>query len=65
MAPGRAVQNPSRLTPIARKIRFDPPRAGLAPLELEDYRMGHGGTFHVRFATDALSALWLLRMTRA
>jgi ATP-dependent Clp protease ATP-binding subunit ClpA/ATP-dependent Clp protease ATP-binding subunit ClpC len=45
-------------------MRFDPPRAGLAPLELEDYKMGHGGTFYVRFPGDALSALWLLRMTR-
>jgi hypothetical protein len=26
--------------------------------------MGHGGTFHVRAVADALSALWLLRMTR-
>src|SRR5262249_28779938 len=52
MGPGRAHENPSRLLPIARKVRFDPPRAGLAALELEDYRMGHGGTFYARALAD-------------
>jgi ATP-dependent Clp protease ATP-binding subunit ClpA/ATP-dependent Clp protease ATP-binding subunit ClpC len=64
-APGRAVVNPARLSPIVRTVRFDPPKAGLASLSLEDFRMGHGGTFHVKTLADALSSLWLLRMTRA
>ncbi len=64
IAPGREAENPSRLLPIARTIRFDPPRAGLAPLALEDFAMGHGGTFHVKTIAEALGTLWLLRMTR-
>jgi ATP-dependent Clp protease ATP-binding subunit ClpC len=64
MAPGREADNPQRLLPIARTVRFDPPRAGLAPLTLEDFAMGHGGTFHVKTLAEALGSLWLLRMTR-
>ncbi len=64
MAPGREVHSPMRLLPIARTVRFDPPRAGLAALELEDFAMGHGGTFHVKTLAEALGSLWLLRMTR-
>jgi ATP-dependent Clp protease ATP-binding subunit ClpA/ATP-dependent Clp protease ATP-binding subunit ClpC len=60
----RGAENPARLLPIARRVRFTPPRAGLAPLELEDYVMGHGGTFHAQNVAEALSSLWLLRMTR-
>jgi ATP-dependent Clp protease ATP-binding subunit ClpA/ATP-dependent Clp protease ATP-binding subunit ClpC len=64
LAPGREADNPSRLLPITRTVRFDPPRAGLASLELEDFVMGHGGTFHVKTLAEALGSLWLLRMTR-
>ena len=62
---GPLPPNPSALTPVVRKIRFDPPRPGRsAPLEIEDYVMGYAETSQVGSLAQALAPLWLLRMSR-
>jgi len=63
---GPLPPSPTALLPVVRSIRFDPPRqAGrTAPLEIEDYVMGHAETAEVRSVGQALEPLWLLRMSR-
>ncbi|MDB4946360.1 MAG: ATP-dependent Clp protease, ATP-binding subunit, two ATP-binding domain [Labilithrix sp.] len=58
--------NPESLLPAVRKILFEPSRrpGGYAPLELEDYAMGIPLALPVRRLKDALTKLWLLRMSR-
>jgi ATP-dependent Clp protease ATP-binding subunit ClpC len=60
------LPNPDALLPIARTIRFDPPDelASPVPLELEDYPMSFANMFHARGLQEALSPLWLLRLSR-
>ncbi|WP_437876921.1 AAA family ATPase [Sorangium sp. So ce513] len=64
---GRALPpNPAALLPVVRRIRFDPPRrpGRAAPIEIEDYVMGHAEAALVRSLSQALAPLWLLRMSR-
>jgi ATP-dependent Clp protease ATP-binding subunit ClpC len=63
---GAPASNPWALLPVVRKIRFDPPRAdgAAAPLEIEDYAMGYAETMQVWTVGEALTPLWLLRMSR-
>jgi ATP-dependent Clp protease ATP-binding subunit ClpA/ATP-dependent Clp protease ATP-binding subunit ClpC len=58
--------DPSALSPVVRKIRFDLPRAGrvTSPLEIEDYVMGFAETVEARRVEDALAPIWLLRASR-
>ena len=62
---GAPPENPSRLLPMVRKLRFDPPRDGAtAALELEDYAMGFSAEWPVTGATTALERLLWLRASR-
>jgi ATP-dependent Clp protease ATP-binding subunit ClpC len=63
---GERPPDPSALTPVVRKIRFDLPRrpGGSSPLEIEDYVMGFAETLEVRRLEDALAPIWLLRTSR-
>jgi len=58
--------NPESLLPAVRTILFEPSRraGGLATLELEDFAMGTALALPVRKVADALTNLWLLRMSR-
>lgn len=64
---GERPPDPSALSLVVRKIRFDPPRrpGGSSPLEIEDYVMGFAETLEVRKLDDALAPIWLLRTSRA
>jgi ATP-dependent Clp protease ATP-binding subunit ClpA/ATP-dependent Clp protease ATP-binding subunit ClpC len=57
---------PATLPPVVRKLRYDPPRAGGAPVpfEIEDYPMGYAETVAARRLSDALAPLWLMRASR-
>jgi ATP-dependent Clp protease ATP-binding subunit ClpA/ATP-dependent Clp protease ATP-binding subunit ClpC len=54
------------LSPIARVLRFDPPRPGGPPvrLEMEDFVLGYTGVVSARSVSEALEPLWLLRLSR-
>jgi len=58
--------DPSALSPVVRKIRFDLPRGGrvTSPLEIEDYVMGFAETIEAHRIEDALAPIWLLRASR-
>ena len=56
--------DPSALAPVARKLRFDPPRAGRVTSPIEDYAMGFAETVEARGLADALAPIWLLRTSR-
>ena len=63
---GERPPDPSALSPVVRKIRFDLPRHSGAsgPLEIEDYVMGFAETVEARQLEDALAPIWLLRTSR-
>ncbi len=63
---GERPPDPSALSSVVRKIRFDLPRrpGGSSPLEIEDYVMGFAETLEVRRLEDALAPIWLLRTSR-
>ena len=67
MAAPELGANPERLLPAVRTILFEPPRraGGLALLELEDFAMGTPLALPVRKVSEALTNLWLLRMSRS
>jgi ATP-dependent Clp protease ATP-binding subunit ClpC len=58
--------DPLALSPIARVLRFDPPRPDGPParLEMEDFVIGYTGVAHARSISEALQPLWLLRLSR-
>ncbi|MCB9661213.1 MAG: ATP-dependent Clp protease ATP-binding subunit [Sandaracinaceae bacterium] len=55
--------DPDGLLPCVRRVRFDPPlRPGeLAPIEIEDFRLGTSGTHQCRRLADVLPHYWALR----
>jgi ATP-dependent Clp protease ATP-binding subunit ClpA/ATP-dependent Clp protease ATP-binding subunit ClpC len=59
-------ENPSALSPVVRKVRFDPARnpGGSSPIEIEDYVMGFAETIEAHSFEDALAPIWLLRTSR-
>jgi ATP-dependent Clp protease ATP-binding subunit ClpA/ATP-dependent Clp protease ATP-binding subunit ClpC len=59
-------KNPTKLLPLVRSIRFDPPkpRKPAQLLELEDYVLGLSESWRVRDVGQALAAIWLLRLSR-
>jgi ATP-dependent Clp protease ATP-binding subunit ClpA/ATP-dependent Clp protease ATP-binding subunit ClpC len=63
---GPLVENPDRLLPAVRKLRFDPPRRAGAPslIDVEDYVLGYSTSTWVLSLQDALPRLWMLRMSR-
>jgi hypothetical protein len=67
MTPPELGANPERLLPAVRTILFEPSRraGGLALLELEDFAMGTPLALSVRKVSEALTNLWLLRMSRS
>ena len=56
-------EDPEALLPCVRRVRFDPPlRPGeLAPIEVEDFRLGTSGVHQCRRMADVLPHYWALR----
>jgi ATP-dependent Clp protease ATP-binding subunit ClpA/ATP-dependent Clp protease ATP-binding subunit ClpC len=63
---GPPLENPDRLLPAVRKLRFDPPRRAGAPslIEVEDYVLSYSTSLWALSLPDALPRLWMLRMSR-
>lgn len=59
-------ENPARLSPMVRRLRFEPPRRALelAPLEVEDYVLAHAMELRVAGVGEAIARLMELRMSR-
>jgi ATP-dependent Clp protease ATP-binding subunit ClpA/ATP-dependent Clp protease ATP-binding subunit ClpC len=59
-------EDPLALAPIARILRFDPPRAEgpKVRMEVEDFVLGYTGTANAQSVEEALAPLWLLRLSR-
>ncbi|MEM9075043.1 MAG: hypothetical protein AAGE52_41485, partial [Myxococcota bacterium] len=55
-------EDPERLLPVVRRIRFDPGR-GPAPFEIEDYPLQHVERGNTRTITEVLPAFLWLRMS--
>lgn len=57
------VDNPDAVLPIIRRYRFDPPRSHeIAPIDVEDYPLGHAMSTRARSLAEVLPVLWLLRL---